>query len=331
MDLRQLRYFLAVAEAGHVTRASEQLGIQQPPLSQQIRALEAGLGVVLFERHARGVTLTEAGRLLQAEARAVVGRAEALQRRMAEVAAGRQGALKLGFTSSAAAHAFLPRVLRACRQQYPGIQVELAEFNAAELTEEMLAGRLHCGFLRVPVAAPPGLRFETLFDEPALLVLPNDHPAVPQGGGPVPLAALRDDGFILVRRPGAPGLYAELLALCRQAGFEPRVVAEVPRMLTNLNLVAAGAGVSVVPASMRGVHAHALAYCGIAVPSGATPLRAPMTLVSREAQPTGPAATFLALVRELNARAAEPPGDDVGARVGAQVGDQAVPSASATG
>jgi DNA-binding transcriptional LysR family regulator len=298
MDLRQLRYFLAVADAGHITRAAEQLGLQQPPLSQQIKALESRLGVTLFERHAKGVALTEAGRLLQGEARQLVAQADALQRRMAQVAAGLQGPLKLGFTSSAAAHAFLPRVLRECRQQYPGIQLELAEFNAAELTEQVLASKLHCGFLRVPVAAPAGLVFETLFDEPVLLVLPSDHPLVPAAGGAVPLAALRDEGFILVRRPGAPGLYAEWLALCRRAGFEPRVVAEVPRMLTNLNLVAAGAGITIVPASMRGVHAHALAYCELAK---AEALRAPMTLVSRQADPVGPAATFIALVREVNA------------------------------
>lgn len=302
MDLRQLRYFLAVAEAGHITRAAEQLGIQQPPLSQQIKALEARLGLTLFERHAKGVALTEAGRLLREDALRLVAQADTLTRRMAQVAAGRQGPLALGFTSSAAAHAFLPRVLRECRQQYPGIRLELAEFNAAELTEAVLESRLHCGFLRVPVAAPEGLVFETLFDEPALLVLPNDHPLVPADGAAVPLAALRDEGFILVRRPGAPGLYADLLAQCRQAGFEPCVVAEVPRMLTNLNLVAAGAGISVVPASMRGVHAHALAYCELAGPPGAAPLRAPMTLVWRQADPVGPTATFIALVREVNER-----------------------------
>lgn len=309
MDLRQLRYFLTVADEGHITRAAQRLGLQQPPLSQQIKALEQGLGVALFERHAKGVSLTEAGLALRDEARELLARADVLARRMAEVSAGRHGPLRLGFTSSAASHAFLPRVLRACRQQYPGIRLDLAEFNAAELTAAVTERRVHCGFLRVPVAAPPGLVFETLFDEPALLVLPNDHPAVPPGGGPVPLTALRDDGFILVRRPGAPGLYAELLVLCRQAGFEPRVVAEVPRMLTNLNLVAAGAGVSVVPASMRGVHAHAVAYCELAPVPGAPPLRAPMTLVSRQAEPVGPTATFLALVRALNA--AHPGGADL--------------------
>ncbi len=300
MDLRQLRYFLAVAEAGHITRAAERLGLQQPPLSQQIKALETELGLVLFERHARGVALTEAGRLLQSDARGLVEGAAALQQRMALFAAGQRGPLALGFTSSAAAHAFVPRVLSACRRLHPDIALELSECNAAELTEALQAGRLHCGFLRVPVARPEGLDFETLFDEPVLLVLPLDHPLAGAEGEPVPVALLRDERFILVRRPGAPGLYAELLQRCREAGFEPRIAAEVPRMLTNLNLVAAGAGISVVPASMRGVHAHAIAYRELAAKPA---LHAPMTLVWRRNALPGPTATLLALVRRL---AAEP-------------------------
>ncbi|PZP32959.1 MAG: LysR family transcriptional regulator [Roseateles depolymerans] len=300
MDLRQLRYFLTVAETGHITRAAERLGMQQPPLSQQIKALEAQLGLSLFDRHPRGVDLTEAGRLLQPEARALVQAAEALQQRMALFAAGQRGPLALGFTSSAAAHAFVPRVLSACRREHPDIALELSECNAAELTEALQAGRLHFGFLRVPVARPEGLDFETLFDEPVLLVLPLDHPLAAAGEAPVSLSSLRRERFILVRRPGAPGLYAELLQRCREAGFEPQIAAEVPRMLTNLNLVAAGAGISVVPASMRGVHAHALVYREL---DAAARLRAPMTMVWRRNGLPGPTATLLALVRRL---AAEP-------------------------
>lgn len=300
MDIRQLRYFLAVAEVGHITRAAERLGLQQPPLSQQIKALESRLGLRLFERHARGVTLTEAGRLLQQEAQALVQSMESLEQRMALFAAGQRGPLNLGFTSSAAAHAFVPAVLSACRRQHPDIALELSECNAAELTEALEAGTLHCGFLRVPVARPESLEFETLFDEPVLLVLPQDHALAGLGPGPIPLARLRGERFILVRRPGAPGLYAELLQRCRAEGFEPLVAAEVPRMLTNLNLVAAGAGISVVPASMRGVHAHAIVYRELE--EGAA-LRAPMTMVWRRSATPGPTATLLALVRRLAADA----------------------------
>jgi DNA-binding transcriptional LysR family regulator len=316
MDLRQLRYFLAVADAGHITRAAAHLGLQQPPLSQQIKALETALGLRLFERHAKGVTLTDAGRLLQAEARPLLQAAAALDQRMERVARGEQGRLALGFTSSAAAHAYMPRTLRACRQQHPHITLELSEFNAAELTEAVQSERLHCGFLRVPVAQPEGLVFQTLFAEPVLAVLPSDHPLAPAPGEParaIALAELRDEGFILVRRPGAPGLYANLIALCEAQGFSPRIVAEVPRMLTNLNLVAAGAGVSVVPASMQGVHMHAVAYCPLADSTG---LLAPMTLVWRRADQAGPTATFLALARRLAAAEADQAGSVAVASVG---------------
>ena len=301
MDMRRLRYFLAVAEAGHITRAAAQLGMAQPPLSQQIKTLEAELGLQLFQRHPKGVTLTEAGRLLQDEARGLLRQTDALRQRLQRVAQGEQGQLALAFTSSAAAHAFVPRTLRACRQQHPDIGLDLREANAAEITAAVLANQLDCGLLRVPISRPPGLCFETLFHEPAVLALPIDHPAAPRPGQPpqpLALTALRDEGFILVRQPGAPGLYANLLALCESQGFRPRVVAEVPRMMSNLNLVAAGAGVSVVPASMQGAHPHAVAYCPIA---DATPLDAPMTLVWRAADQAGPTATFVALARRMAA------------------------------
>jgi DNA-binding transcriptional LysR family regulator len=308
MDLRQLRYFLAVADAGHITRAAGHLGLQQPPLSQQIKALEASLGLTLFERHAKGVTLTEAGRLLQTDARRVLEDVAAVQARMQRVARGEQGRLALGFTSSAAAHAYLARTLRACRQQHPGITLELSEFNAAEIIEGVQSGALHCGFLRVPVARAEELVFETLFHEAVLAVLPSDHPLAARrlpDGSPHPLALheLRNEDFILVRRPGAPGLYADMLALCEAQGFQPRVVAEVPRMLTNLNLVAAGAGVSVVPASMRGVHLHAVAYVPL---QESPPLDAPMTLAWRRSDQAGPTATFVALARSMAAAEARP-------------------------
>jgi len=306
MDMRQLRYFLAVADAGHISRAASRLGMQQPPLSQQIKALEVKLGLRLFERHAKGVTLTEAGRLLQTEARHVVREMQTLQTRMERVARGEQGRLALGFTSSAAAHAYMPRTLRECRLSYPHLMLELNEYNAAELTEAVASQMLHCGFLRVPVARPQGLVFETLFSEPLHVVLPNDHRLAPAAGAApraLALSELRDENFILVRRPGAPGLYADLLAACEAQGFRPQVVAEVPRMLTNLNLVAAGAGISVVPASMQGLHPHAVAYCPL-VDAGL--LDAPMTLVWRRADQAGPTATFVALARQMVARAVGP-------------------------
>jgi DNA-binding transcriptional LysR family regulator len=305
MEIRPLRYFVAVAETGHMTRAAEQLGIQQPPLSQAIKALERELGVLLFRRHPRGVALTDAGRLFQAEALRMLQDMAAMKQRMACVATGQVGTLAVGFTSSAAAHRFVPEALRAFRRAYPDVQLQLREDNAAELTEALDAGRLHCGLLRVPVARPEGLRFETLLREPVLVAMPSDHRfalARSKAARPLPLARLCEEGIILVRRPGAPGLYAELLAMCHAKGLRPRVVAEVDRMMTNLNLVAAGVGLSVVPASMTGVHAHAIAYTRLA---DGGQLDAPLTLVSRAQEDSLPAQHFAALLRK---HASENPG-----------------------
>lgn len=305
MELRHLRYFLAVARTGHMTRAAEALGIQQPPLSQQIKALEKELGVLLFQRHPKGVTLTEAGRQFQLEAQRLMDGMAAMTQRMARVARGELGQLNIGFTSSAAAHAFTPEALRECRRSQPGVTLSLSEDNAAGITESVAAHRLHCGLIRVPVARPAGLEFEALLREPVVVALPRDHLLAQRKpgrrAGPVALADLRDDGFILVRRPGAPGLYANLLALCEEQGIQPTIAAEVGRMGTSLNLVAAGAGVSVVPASMQGQHSQAVVYLPLLESAR---LDAPLTLVYRSADTGGPVAHFLAIARKTAARLA---------------------------
>ena len=309
MDLRQLRYFAAVARTGHMTRAAAELGIQQPPLSQQIRALETQLGLPLFHRHPKGMTLTDGGRLLLVEATRILEDVAATEARMQRVAQGRVGLLKVGFTSSAAAHAYTPALLREFRAHHAGIDLAISEMNAAELTAAVAEARLHAAVLRVPVQRPDGLAFETLLREPVRVALPLDHRlASPRSGARAPAAValrdLRDDAFILVRRPGAPGLYANLLALCDEEGFQPAIAAEVDRMMTGLNLVAAGVGVTVVPASMQGAHPGAIEFRPLVESDR---LDAPLTLVWRAADCTGPTEHFVALARRL-AKAATAPG-----------------------
>jgi len=294
MDLKQLRYFVAVAETGHITRAAARLGMQQPPLSQQIQALERSLGTPLFHRHPKGVTLTDAGELLLADSRRLLEEAGAVRARMQAVARGHAGVLTVGFTSSAAAHAFTPRVLRACRKAYPDIALQIREDNAAGLTAGLASGALHCAFLRVPVAQPAGVRFETILREPVLVALPVQHPLLARRSRALPLQALKDERFILVRQSGAPGLYAQLLALCEEQGFVPHVAHEVQRMMTALNLVAAGDGIAVVPASMKGAHPETIEYRALA---GARSLDAPLTLAYREADFRGALRSFVELVR----------------------------------
>ena len=297
IELRHLRYFMAVANAGHITRAADTLGIQQPPLSQQIRALETELGMVLFNRHPKGVELTDAGRQLKVEAARLLADFAAMQGRMLDFAQGIRGRIAIGFTSSAAAHPFTPECLRQCRSRHPDIQLEVSENNAAEITEAVSSARLHCGFLRVPVSRPPGVVFEELLQEASVLAIPVDHRLARGKPGPVALTELHDgERLILVRRPGAPGLYANLLAACVREKVEVVLAAEVDRMMTNLNLVASGMGLSVVPASMQGAHPHAIAYRPLA---DSVKLGAPITFVYRLADCEGPMGTFMSLVREI--------------------------------
>ncbi len=300
MDLKQLRYFVAVAEAGHITRAAQHLGMQQPPLSQQMKSLEAKVGAQLLHRHARGVSLTDAGKLLLEDARRILSDVAAMESRLVHASSGLYGRLAISFTSSAAAHRYTPDVLRACRKSYPGIDLVLGEDNAAGIIEAVASSRLDCGFLRIPTSAPEGVVFETLLREPVVVALPLGHRLLThKASGRPPVFALKDlagEPLILVRRPGAPGLYGNLLQRCHEQGIEPRITAEVPRMLTALNLVAAGTGISVVPASMQGTHPHTIVYCSLAED---TRLDAPLTLAYRAGELSGALGKFASLARKV--------------------------------
>jgi DNA-binding transcriptional LysR family regulator len=299
LELRHLRYFIAVAEEEHFTRAAERLQIQQPPLSQQIRALEEELGFPLFRRHPKGAALTPGGVAFLQEARAILSSVSEGSARAARAASGAEGHLSVGFTSSAAAHAMIPRLMRAYRAAWPAVRLDCREGNAAELTEALTAGTLNVAFLRQPVSRPDGIVFHTLLEEEMLLVLPTGHAALAGHGGRgmprIALSALRDEQFVLVRRGGAPGMYADLVAACVRAGFTPKIAVEVDRMLTNISLVAAGTGVSAVPASMRGFHEGSVVYCRIA--DGG--LAAPLTLACRAADPPPTLVNFLAEAERL--------------------------------
>jgi DNA-binding transcriptional LysR family regulator len=297
MELRHLRYFVAVAEERHMTRASLRLGIQQPPLSQQIKALETELGVLLFFRGARGVELTAAGQALLAEAYAILDSVERAATRTVQAARGQTGRLSLGFTTSAVLHPLVPEIIRAFRKDYEQVDLDLQEDPAAGLIEALVRRDIHAALMRIPVARPPELAFLELLHEELLVVLPAGHallePARTEG---LDLRDLALERFILVRRPGAPGIYQNLILACRAAGFEPLVVAEVPHMLTNINLVAAGVGISVVPASMREVNLRQVRYCRLKTEP---PITVPLTLayVSEDDSPL--VGNLIAITRRL--------------------------------
>jgi DNA-binding transcriptional LysR family regulator len=317
MELRHLRYFVTVAEEGNFTRAALRLHMQQPPLSQQIRALEKELGFALFQRHPKGVDLSAAGEIYLQEARAILDSVARAGVRGALAASGMEGLVSVGFTSSAVAHPLIPKLLYRHREKRPQVEIRFSEGNAAALTAAVAGARIDLAFLRMPVARPAGLLFHRLLDEELLLVLPARHAllahAAPQPGGGamqvIPLAALREEKFILVRKPGAPGMYAALIDACTRAGYAPRIAAEVDNMLTNISLVAAGVGISVTPASMRGFHTDAVRYCRIA--DDGAGLSAPLTLVMREDGIAPVTAYFVAeakrIAAKFKARTFEPP------------------------
>jgi DNA-binding transcriptional LysR family regulator len=291
---------VAIAEERSVTRAAERLHMQQPPLSQQLRALENELRFALFDRHPKGVELTAAGAVFLDEARALLANLEQARQRGSRVAAGFEGSLSIGLTNSAAAHRFAPEMIAAYRRQYPGVHLSIDEGNAATLTEEVLQSTLQVAFVRAPVHEPPELRCDKLFDEPMLIALASSHPLAKVSGrrrAGLRLNDLANEPFILVRRPGAPGMYADLIAACRAAGFTPRIAHEVGSMITNLLLVAAGAGVTVVPASMRDTHAPLVTYLPTRGPHR---LIAPMTLLSSRDTNNPAVASFVALARAMS-------------------------------
>lgn len=295
MDLRHLRYFVAVAEEGHVTRAAERLGIQQPPLSQQIRALEMELDVMLFRRKPRGMELTDAGDSLLVDARRILTDVEGALAKVRRTARGEQGRIVVGFTSSAPFHPFIPTILRTFRENYPRVSVVLEEDGTANLVSALTSERLDAAFIRSPVPTGEGVAVHDLLEERMLVALPSDHRlALDADGTPIALADLTDEAFILYRRASGPGLYDAVVGACHRAGFLPRIEQEAPRIVATLNLVAAGFGVTIVPESLCAMHLDGVTYRPI---GDAVQLVAPISLACRTVDHSAAARRFVELVR----------------------------------
>jgi len=296
MELRNLRQFVAVAEERHVTRAARRLGMQQPPLSQAMRALEREVGAQLLRRLPRGVELTDAGRALLADARAILAQVEHALATTRRTARGEQGRIAIGFTSSAPFHPLVPRVVRAFREAHPRVSLSMEEGGSPELIDGLRNERLDVVFARTDVSGASGVVVETLLREPMLVALPRAHRLARAARGPIPLRALADETFIVYRRGSGPGLYDAIIAACQAAGFSPRIGQEAPRVTSTLNFVAAGLGVSIVPASLARMRMDGIAYRAIRA-SGA-PLAAALNLASRQGDASAAVDRFVALAKQ---------------------------------
>lgn len=259
MELRQLQYFVAVAEEMHFNHAAERLHIAQPALSQQIRRLEHELKVTLLMRTTRRVELTDAGRVLLTEARRVLADADHARAAVAYTADGQAGLLRIGFVSSAAVR-IMPALVPAMQQNWPRVHLQLREITTDRQVEQILEGRLDVGIVR-EIDAPAQIVAQLLSKEPLVLAVPTAHPLASRRR--VRLAELAGEHFVVFPRHQVSRLYDHIAALCHHAGVRFEIAQEALQFPTILGLVAANTGIAIVPDALRALHLPGLRYLAI--------------------------------------------------------------------
>lgn len=264
MEMRHLRYFVAVAEEGSVTKAAARLGMQQPPLGQQIRALETELGVALFDRAAKRISLNANGEVFLQAALRLLADADDMVDHVRRFNKGERGRLTVGFTSSASMHHLAPQILRAFRDAYPLAQIEVQESETYELILALEQRRIDAAFLHIAVNQFPALTSQVLAEEGLVVAIPIDHPLAREPAKPITLPMLAGQPFVVYRRTDGPGLFSEILRAFDAAGIKIDIIDQVNRLIAAINLVAAGRGLTIVPASVRVLHQGAIVYRPVA-------------------------------------------------------------------
>ena len=247
IELRHLRYFVAVAEELHFGRAALRLHLAQPPLSQQIRKLEEILGYPLFLRTSRAVKLTSAGEVFLERSRRTLRNVQEDMEEARSVGRGEEGFLRVGFIGSAMLTA-VPSMLGRYRRLYPKVNLQLHESYTSAVVQKLLKGELDAGFLR-DGGETDGLRVERLFSEPFIAVLPSKHALAKYKT--ISPRELGEEPFVFFAPSAGTLAYEKPVSLCEQHGFRPRVVQEAPQWLTIMRLVGAGLGVTIAPACVR--------------------------------------------------------------------------------
>jgi DNA-binding transcriptional LysR family regulator len=262
MELRHLRYFVAVAEELNFTRAAERLYIAQPPLSTQIRALEEELGVQLFERDKRRVYLTQAGRQFLDRARAILASVGDAKKEVQRAAAGEVGKLDVGFTASSVMTQTFPATIRKFRSDFPAVDLRLVDMPSLHQVDAIHARKLDLGVLRNPnVNIPVGVTIEEWYTAPLVAAVPEQH-VLTQGKG-ISIKELHDVPLIVYPRDSGIGLYWKVQELCSKAGFRPKVAHEARDPSTMVGLVSAGFGVAIVPSDVQCIRLPGVLYTRI--------------------------------------------------------------------
>lgn len=301
MELRHLRYFLAVAQEGGFRRAAERIGIAQPPLSSQIRDLEAELNVRLFRRVAKGAELTEAGAAFLKEVPAVFEKIDRAVRMAQRGGRGEIGELRVGYTGSTAFNTIVPTALKRFRRSFPEVELTLEEANSSLLIDGLVHQRLDAAFIRPARDAPDGVKLLALPDEAMLAVVPAEHRLADRYA--IALSDLAQESFIMFSRVLGSALYDEVVDACRRAGFEPLIKQVAPQITSIANLVAVELGVSLIPARMANAPIQGVRYLPI---EGIAPI-ARLALATGQSSNCVIRNNFVDLVRRL-VREAKPEG-----------------------
>ncbi|HVH86960.1 MAG TPA: LysR substrate-binding domain-containing protein [Terriglobales bacterium] len=262
IELRHLRYFVAVAEELHFGRAAKRLHLAQPPLSQQIRKLEDIVGCRLFTRTSRAVKLTSAGEAFLDRARRTLRKVEEDVEEARSVGRGEVGFLKVGFIGSSMLTR-LPSMLGSYRRQFPKVNLQLQEFHTSGVIQALLENTLDVGFLR-DSGPTDGLEVEPLFSEPFIAVVPSKHLLARRKM--LTGAELRDEPFVLFTPLASQRAYDKTVSICEAHGYRPKVMQEAPQWLTILRLVGAGLGVTIAPACVRRIAIPDVACLRLVVP-----------------------------------------------------------------
>ncbi|GLQ90733.1 LysR substrate-binding domain-containing protein [Dyella flagellata] len=268
LELRHLKYFVTVADELHFGRAAERLGISQPPLSQQIHALETRLGAKLFERKGRGITLSSAGSALLPRARTILTQAERAAESVARSQRGELGELHLGLVSSVPFTVVVPRVLARFRERLPEVRLLIHEMATSLQIDALEQGLIDVGVIR-PEALPPGIKAMELFKDSLTVAMHASNPLA-AASGPVGIHELADEDFIVYQRHLSMRLYDEIIALCTRADFSPRILYEVRELPTIIGLISGGFGVAVLPGSIQRMKVENVVYRPLAHTEAAT-------------------------------------------------------------
>jgi DNA-binding transcriptional LysR family regulator len=262
LELRHLKYFVAVADELHFGRAAERLGISQPPLSQQIHALEQRLGAKLFERKGRGIELTHAGTALLPRARGILIQAERAAESVARTQRGELGELHLGLMSSGPFTFVVPRVLARFRERLPHVRLQIHEMATSHQVDALEQGVIDVGVIR-PEPLPDTVKAIELFKDSVTAVMHVSNPLAATAG-PINIRELIDEDFIFYQRSLGVRFYDEVIAMCRKAGFSPRILYEVRELPTIIGLISGGFGVAVLPGSIQRMTVQDVVYRRVA-------------------------------------------------------------------